>query len=120
MQRVAYAAKNEKDAKEKNQLAYEYYKRFDNMFTGPGQVDKGLIKPLPRNQSLEELTKNLLICTTSELIDKLGVYSEAGIDELIISAGFGQSQEDIIESMHRFGDQVIPFFKKTSAQVAQY
>jgi len=118
MQRVAYAAKNEKDAKEKNQLAYEYYKRFDNMFTGPGQVDKGLIQPLPRNQSLEELTKNLLICTTSELIDKLGVYSEAGIDELIISAGFGQSQEDIIESMHRFGDQIIPFFKKTSVQVA--
>ncbi len=29
MQRMAYAAKNEQDAKEKNILAYEYYKRFD-------------------------------------------------------------------------------------------
>ena len=62
MQRMAYAAKDEQDAKEKNQLAYEYYKRFDNMFTGPGKVDRGLIEPLLRNQSLEDLTENLLIC----------------------------------------------------------
>ena len=118
MQRVAYAAKNEKDAKEKNQLAYEYYKRFDNMFIGPGRVDKGLIEPLPRGQSLEELTKNLLICPISELIDKLGVYAEAGIDEAIFSASFGQSQDDIIESMERISDKVIPFFKKTKFKVA--
>ena len=36
MQRMAFAAKDSKDAKEKNKLAYGYYKRFDNMFTGPG------------------------------------------------------------------------------------
>ena len=29
MQRMAYLAKDEKDAEEKNRLAYEYYKRFD-------------------------------------------------------------------------------------------
>ena len=118
MQRVAFAAKNEKDAKEKNQLAYEYYKRFDNMFIGPGRVDKGLIEPLPRGQSLEELTNNLLICPIAELIDKLGVYAEAGIDEVIFSASFGQSQDDIIESMERISDKVIPFFKKTKFKVA--
>ena len=118
MQRMAYAAKDEQDAKEKNILAYEYYKCFDNMFTGPGEVDYGLIKPLQRNQSLEELTKNLLICTPSELIDKLGVYAEAGIDEIIISASFGQSQKDLIQSMYRIHDQVMPFFKNTGSRVA--
>ena len=118
MQRMAYAAKDENDAKEKNKLAYEYYKRFDNMFTGPGKVKRGMIKPLPRKQSLEELTKNLLICTPSEMVEKLGVYAEAGIDEIIISAGFGQTQEDMIDSMHRISEKVIPHYDKSATRVA--
>ena len=118
MQRVAYAAKNEQDAKEKNKLAYEYYKRFDNMYTGPGKVNNGLIEPLPRKQSLEELTENLLICSPSEMIDKLGVYADAGVDEIIISAGIGQTQEEMIESMHRISEKVMPHFKKINSKVA--
>ena len=118
MQRMLYAAKDEKDAKEKNKLAYEYYKRFDNVFTGPGKVKEGEIEPLPRKQSLQELTQNLLICPTSEMIDKLSIYAEAGVDEIIISAGFGQSQNEMIDSMHRISEEVIPYFKKFSSKVA--
>ena len=118
MQRMAYAAKDENDAKEKNLLAYEYYKRFDNMFTGPGKVNKGLIEPLPRAQTLEEMTENLIICPVNEMIDKLSVYAESGIDEMIISAGFGQSQEDMIESMYRISEHIIPHFKVQKSQVA--
>jgi len=118
MQRMAYAAKDENDAKEKNLLAYEYYKRFDNMYTGPGKVNKGLIEPLPRAQTLEEMTENLIICPINEMIDKLSVYAGSGIDEMIISAGFGQSQEDMIESMYRISDHIIPHFKVQKSQVA--
>ena len=118
MQRMAFAAKDSRDAKEKNKLAYGYYKRFDNMFTGPGKVKKGKIEPLPRKQSLEEMTENLLICPTNEMIDKLSIYAEAGVDEIIISAGFGQNQDEMIESMHRISEEVIPYFKKSSSQVA--
>lgn len=118
MQRMAYAAKDENDAKEKNLLAYEYYKRFDNMYTGPGKVNKGLIEPLPRAQTLEEMTENLIICPVNEMIDKLSVYAESGIDEMIISAGFGQSQEDMIESMYRISEHIIPHFKVQKSQVA--
>ena len=118
MQRMAYAAKDENDAKEKNLLAYEYYKRFDNMYTGPGIVNKGLIEPLPRAQTLEEMTENLIICPINEMIDKLSAYAESGIDEMIISAGFGQSQEDMIESMYRISEHIIPHFKVQKSQVA--
>ena len=118
MQRMLYAAKDEKDAKEKNKLAYEYYKRFDNVFTGPGKVKEGEIEPLPRKQSLQELTQNLLICPPSEMIDKLSIYAEAGVDEIIISAGFGQSQNEMTDSMHRISEEVIPYFKKISSKVA--
>jgi len=118
MQRMAYAAKDENDAKEKNLLAYEYYKRFDNMYAGPGKVNKGLIEPLPRAQTLEEMTENLIICPINEMIDKLSAYAESGVDEMIISAGFGQSQEDMIESMYRISEHIIPHFKAQKSQVA--
>ena len=118
MQRMAFAAKDASDAKEKNKLAYGYYKRFDNVFTGPGKVKNGKIEPLSRKQNLEEMTENLLICPTNEMIDKLNIYAEAGVDEIIISAGFGQNQDEMIESMHRISEEVIPYFKKSSSQVA--
>ena len=118
MQRMAFAAKDASDAKEKNKLAYGYYKRFDNVFTGPGKVKNGKIEPLSRKQNLEEMTENLLICPTNEMIDKLSIYAEAGVDEIIISAGFGQNQDEMIESMHRISEEVIPYFKKSSSQVA--
>ena len=73
---------------------------------------------MPRKQSVEELTENLLICPVNEMIDKLSIYAEAGVDEIIISAGFGQSQSEMIESMYRISEEVIPYFKKLNIQVA--
>ena len=88
------------------------------MFTGPGKVNFGEIVPLSRNQSIEELTENLMICSTNEMIDKLSVYAEAGVDEIIISSDFGQTQSEMIDSMHRISEEVIPFFKKSKSKVA--
>ena len=118
MQRMAYLAKDDNDAKEKIKMAYEYYKRFDNMFTGPGKVKEGNVEPLRREQSLEELKENLLICTLNEMIDKLSIYAETGVDEVILSSSFGQSHNDLIQSMQRIGENVIPYFKKSNVQVA--
>ena len=88
------------------------------MYNGPGKVNKGLIEPLPRDQTLEEMTENLIICPVNEMIDKLSAYAESGVDEMIISAGFGQSQEDMIESMYRISEHIIPHFKAQKSQVA--
>ena len=118
MQRMAYLAKDDNDAKEKIKMAYEYYKRFDNMFTGPGKVKEGSVEPLEREQTLEELKENLLICTLNEMIDKLSIYAETGVDEVILSSSFGQSHNDLIQSMQRIGENVIPYFKKSNIQVA--
>ena len=81
-------------------------------------LKNGKIVALPRKQNLEELTENLLICPTNEMVDKLSVYAEAGVDEIIISSGFGQNQSEMIESMHRISEEVIPYFKKFNTQVA--
>ena len=118
MQRMMFVAKDQDDVEKKNRLAYEYYKRFDNMFTGPGKVKNGNIVPLPRKQSFEEMKENLLICTVNELIDKLSIYAEAGVDEFIISSSFGQEQNETLESMHKISEEIIPYFKNLKYQVA--
>ncbi len=110
LQRVTYAARDAADAKDKLTRAYEYYARFDNVFSGPGQVRGGDIAVLPRGQTLEQLGEALLICTASEMIDRIGVYREAGIDELILSSGMGQPQAETLEMMQRFAEEVMPHF----------
>jgi alkanesulfonate monooxygenase SsuD/methylene tetrahydromethanopterin reductase-like flavin-dependent oxidoreductase (luciferase family) len=110
-QRVLYAARDQKDARQKIELAHEYYKRFDNVFTGPGRLTNGFVDALPREQTMEELANNLLICPVPELIDRLGTYSEVGIDN-VIASGFGAPHEDTIDMMHRFAEEVMPHFRK--------
>ncbi len=110
LSRVAFIAKNESDRKEKLEMAYEYYSRFDNVFTGPGIVEKGMIKVLPRKQSLDDLAESILICTAEEMVDKLSPYREAGIDRVILNMNFGASHKDTVESISRFAEDVIPHF----------
>lgn len=110
LQRVIYLARDDADAVRNGELVYDYYKRFDNLFTGPGVVRNGMIEPLPRKQSFEEMMANVLICTKSQMIDKLASYADVGIDEVIMSSGFGQSQAEMLDMMARFADEVMPHF----------
>ncbi len=108
MLQVGYLAKNQADAEEKIDMAFDYYKRFDNVFTGPGVVSNGAIEPLPRTQSREELAANLLICTRDEMIDRLSHYKEAGIDEITFNPNIGASQDEVLEQMDRMAVEVFP------------
>ncbi len=110
LQRVIYLARDAADVERVGRTIYDYYKRFDNAYTGPGLIESGMMAALPRKQSFEEMMQNLLICTRSEMIDKLGTYANAGIDEVIISAGFGFPQSEMLAMMERFADEIMPHF----------
>ncbi len=111
LSRVTFLAKNEADRDAKIQQAHDYYGRFDNVFiNGPSIVENGLIKALPRECSIEETAANLTICTTSEMIDKLGSYAEAGADRFIMNVNFGASQADTLDNIQRFAEEVMPHF----------
>jgi alkanesulfonate monooxygenase SsuD/methylene tetrahydromethanopterin reductase-like flavin-dependent oxidoreductase (luciferase family) len=118
LQRGVYLARDEVDARQKIVLAYEYFKRFDNVFSGPGLVKNGMIEPLPRTQTVDQLAQNLIICLRNEMIDKLSAYQEAGIDEIILSSNYGQRQEDMLEMMQRFAEEIIPHFAGRGANTA--
>lgn len=110
LQRGIYLAKNAADARQKLEYAYDYYSRFDNVWSGPGIVEKGAIRPLPRTQSIEELGRSLLICEAAEMVDRLATYAQAGIDEVIMTCNFGQGQSETLDMMERFSAQIMPHF----------
>ncbi len=103
--------KNDIDRREKVALAADFFGRFDNVFTGPGIVDAGMVRRLPGRMTDEELDKNLLICGPQEMADRLGEYYELGIDRVSLIMNFGASQADILESTRTFAEEVIPHFQ---------
>ena len=111
LSRVSFLARNEADRKRQVLQAHDYYGRFDNVYIeGPGLVDAGMIRPLPRNCSVEETDANLMICTPSQMIDQLGHYAEAGVDRFILNLNFGMSQTETLECIQSFAEEVMPHF----------
>ncbi len=114
LSRAAFVTRSEKDRRQKVELANDFFARFDNVYTGPGIVDAGMARVLPRKQTLAELEQNLLICTPQEMTDKLGEYADLGIDRVSLTMNFGASQADTLESTRAVAEEVIPHFRSTS------
>lgn len=110
LSRVGFLASSEAEKQERIREAYDYYSRFDNVYTGPGLVDAGMIRPLPRKQSMKELAESLLICTRQEMIDTLAPYAELGIDRLILGPNFGSDPQLTRDALQYFAQDVMPLF----------
>jgi alkanesulfonate monooxygenase SsuD/methylene tetrahydromethanopterin reductase-like flavin-dependent oxidoreductase (luciferase family) len=115
LSRVTFLASDYADRERRIAQAHDYYGRFDNVFTGPGQVTAGMIDPMQRNMSIEQTAENLMICTADEMIDKLLPYAEAGVDRFIMNINFGASQAETLDSIQRFAEEVMPQFGDTRA-----
>lgn len=118
LSRVCLAAADARQARRMLEFSHDYYCRFDNVFTGPGIVNEGLIEKLPGTRTLEQLNENLLIGTPSELVDRLAQYEELNIDDLIVNVNVGLPQSEVIEAIHRFNDEVIPHLRGKGARRA--
>ena len=118
LQRSMFLVRNADEKQQMLERAADYFDRFDNVFTGPGEVANGQIRPIRKNRSIEDLSKSLLICERGEMIDRLGVYAEAGIDEIIMSSGFGQSHQATMDMMQHFAEDVMGQFTNLHASVA--
>ncbi len=116
LSRVSFLVKDEADRRAKNNIAHHYYGRFDNI-RGAGVMHHGVISPLPRTVPIEETAENLLVCTPSEMIDKLKVYESVGVDRFILNINFGNSQAEMLECIENFATQVMPHFVVGTAPV---
>ena len=112
LSRVAHMASNAAEKQRKIEAAHHYYGRFDNVFTGPGIVEGGMIKPLPCKTPIEDLGESLLIGTPQEMIDKLAPYAELGIDRVILNPNFGLDANDTLDAIAAFAEDVMPHFAR--------
>jgi alkanesulfonate monooxygenase SsuD/methylene tetrahydromethanopterin reductase-like flavin-dependent oxidoreductase (luciferase family) len=112
LSRVCCVAGSEADARKKLELAYDYYGRFHNVFTGPGIVERGAIRHLPLKQTMEEFKENIIICPAAEMVDRLSLYHELGIDDLIMNVNIGHSNDEALDCVERFGADVLPHFRQ--------
>lgn len=118
LQRGVFLVRSEAERQRMVEVAHRYYASFDNVFGGPGIVDAGVIRPLPRSQTAEELGANILICQRDEMIDRLAAYAEMGIDEVIVTSIFGQAQDETLEMMSGFAEEVMPHLLDVRRKVA--
>jgi alkanesulfonate monooxygenase SsuD/methylene tetrahydromethanopterin reductase-like flavin-dependent oxidoreductase (luciferase family) len=114
LSRVCCVSKNAQDAERKLELAYRYYSRFHNVFTGPGIVERGAITPLPMKQTMEQFRGNIIVCPADEMIDRLKVYEELGIDDFIMNVNIGHGPQEAEESIRRFAADVMPAFQRSA------
>jgi alkanesulfonate monooxygenase SsuD/methylene tetrahydromethanopterin reductase-like flavin-dependent oxidoreductase (luciferase family) len=110
LSRAAFLINSESERQEKIALADAYFSRFDNVFTGPGIVDNGMVRPLPRAQTIDELAESLLVCTPQEMVNQLGVYDDLGIDRVILNLNFGADASETLDCIRSFAQEVMPHF----------
>ena len=113
LSRVCCVAKSDADARAKLELAYNYYGRFHNVYTGPGIVGHGAIKHLPLKQTMEEFRDSIIICGAQEMVDRLSLYDELGVDDMIMNVNIGHSQAEALECIENFASDVMPHFNRT-------
>lgn len=113
--RAAFASTSEAHRRRLLAQAQDHYARFDNVFTGPGIVDAGMARALPRRQTVEELAENILVCPPAEMVDRLGHYAELGVDRVSLMLNFGASQAETLESIQRIAEEVMPHFGAVAA-----
>lgn len=110
LSRVAFLCRDDADRRRKQEAAHHYYGRFDNIYRSAGTVDAGVIRPLPHDQTVDELADSLLVGTKQEIIDKLAPYAELGIDRVILNVNFGCDAAETLDSIAAFGEEVMPHF----------
>lgn len=119
LSRVTHLAQSEAEKQRKIAAAHKYYGRFDNIFTGPGDVQGGMIAETPCATPIDELAESLLINTPQEMIDKLSPYAELGIDRVILNVNFGLDQQDTLDTIQCFAEEVMPHFNQSRPAAAE-
>ncbi|MEC7495687.1 MAG: LLM class flavin-dependent oxidoreductase [Pseudomonadota bacterium] len=113
--RVGYMCHSEMEKRERIQMAHAFMGRFENVYGGPGLVDNGMVRALPRRQPIDQLAKGLLIGMKQEMIDKLSAYDEMGVDRIIMNVNFGCDPHETMDSIRYFAEEVMPHFAKADS-----
>jgi alkanesulfonate monooxygenase SsuD/methylene tetrahydromethanopterin reductase-like flavin-dependent oxidoreductase (luciferase family) len=117
--RAAFVTTSDAHRRAKLEQAQSHYGQLDNLYTGPGLVDAGMVRSLPRTQTIDELAESILVCSAAEMVDRLAVFAECGVDRASLVLNFGSSHQETLETIQRIAEDVMPHFAtKPAAQMA--
>ena len=92
--------------------------QFENLFKNLGDVSNGFSQSVDLDLIANRdeydpkmLHDNLLFGTPNEVIDKLRLYEEIGVDEFIYYASLGLGHKEQLHSMQLFINEVMPAFR---------
>lgn len=108
MLQFVFVTENAAETERILRICHTAQRRFHNMFSTPGQVRGGDIVPIEIDLTIEQLAERTVIGTTEECYDKLKVYAELGVDEVVCNMSFGVPHELTLKSMQRLADGIMP------------
>ena len=92
--------------------------QFENLFKNLGDVSNGFSQSVDLDLIANRdeydpkmLHDNLLFGTPDEVVDKLRLYEEIGVDEFIYYASLGLAHKEQLRSMQLFINEVMPAFR---------
>ncbi|MEM6548676.1 MAG: LLM class flavin-dependent oxidoreductase [Pseudomonadota bacterium] len=95
----------------------EFARRFENLFLNAGGVTNGFPEPVDTeviteraDYSVETLNENLLFGTPDEVVEKLKLYEDAGVDNFCYNPVFGIDHKFACRSLELFIERVMPQF----------
>jgi alkanesulfonate monooxygenase SsuD/methylene tetrahydromethanopterin reductase-like flavin-dependent oxidoreductase (luciferase family) len=103
-----YVAKDEADRKEKLEIAYQKHRKFMGLFTDSSYAKGGRIPKIDIPGTPEDYAPNMVIGTKEYVKEKMLEFKEIGFDMFMMQAHCGPNHQDIMASMDRFGEHIMP------------
>jgi len=118
MQRLTCVVEKEQDAAIPARAVVNFWRHFENLFTGCGAVNNGFPQPVDwetisgkENCSTEDLCENMLFGTPEQVIAKLERYQQTGVNHLLYGANFDMPHALTKRSLELFISEVMPHFQ---------
>lgn len=108
---MLFVTESEADTRAKVEAAMGRHRRFLNVYTTRGTVDRGAIVPVESDISLEDVQRNLVVGPPELCIEKLKMYEAEGIHNMQINMHWGVPHRDVMRSLETFAIKVMPHFK---------
>jgi len=119
MQRLTCVVEKEEDAEIPARAVVNYWRYFENLFTGAGSVNNGFPEPVDletingkEDCGAEDLCENMLFGTPEQIIAKLNRYRQAGVNHLLYGANFDLPHALTKRSLQLFIAEVMPHFRE--------
>ena len=103
-----YVAKDDADRKQKLEIAYQKHRKFMGLFTDSSYAKGGRIPPIDIPGTPEDYADNMIIGTKEFVQDKVLQLKEIGFDMLMVQAHCGPDHHDVMASMDRLGEHILP------------